>query len=166
MEWYFKALEDCGSYKKEIQDIAIRTQILAILIRIFAIYSARDSQKGREGQIQEIIGYINQNLDKPLTLEGLAARFYMSKNHLTAVFKRTTGTTVARYILYKRMARVRRELIEGFQLRRPQRRRDLEIIPAFSEHTKRCLARRRRTAGLRLCRIWTGAVLFSMLLEL
>ena len=113
MEWYFKALEDCGSYKKEIQNIAIRTQILAILIRIFAIYSARDSQKGRGGQIQEIIGYINQNLDKPLTLEGLSARFYMSKNHLTAIFKRTTGTTVARYILYQRMARVRRERIEG-----------------------------------------------------
>ena len=113
MEWYFRALEECGSYKKDIQDIAIRTRILSILIRIFAICSAQGPRKGKGGQIQEIIGYINKNLAQPLSLEGLAARFYMSKNHLTDIFKKTTGTTVAKYILYKRMALVRRELIEG-----------------------------------------------------
>ncbi len=113
MEWYFRALEECGSYKKEIQDIAIRTQILSILIKIFAIYSSQGPVRGKEGQIQEIIGYINRNLTSPLTLEGLAEHFYMSKNHLTAIFKRATGTTVARYILYKRMALVRRELLDG-----------------------------------------------------
>lgn len=113
MEWFFYALEACGSYKKEIQDIAIRTQILSILIKIFAIYSAQGPARSKGGQIQEIIGYINSSLTSPLTLEGLAEHFYMSKNHLTAIFKRATGTTVARYILYKRMALVRRELLGG-----------------------------------------------------
>ena len=37
----------------------------------------------------------------------------MSKNHLTAIFKRAAGTTVARYILYKRMTIARKELAEG-----------------------------------------------------
>ena len=46
-------------------------------------------------------------------MEGLAGTFYMSKNHLTSIFKRATGTTVARYILYKRMAVVRGELSAG-----------------------------------------------------
>lgn len=101
MEWYFHALEECGSYKKEVQDIAIRTQVLAVLIKIFAICSAQGPRKGKEGQIQDIIGYINENLALSLTLEGLAEQFFMSKNHLTAIFKRATGTTVAKYILYK-----------------------------------------------------------------
>ncbi len=113
MEWYFHALEECGSYKKEVQDIAIRTQVLAVLIKIFAICSAQGPRKGKEGQIQDIIGYINENLALPLTLEGLAEQFFMSKNHLTAIFKRATGTTVAKYILYKRMALVRGELLRG-----------------------------------------------------
>lgn len=37
----------------------------------------------------------------------------MSKNHLTAVFKRATGTTVAKYIQYKRMAMVQGWLAAG-----------------------------------------------------
>ena len=84
------------------------------MTKIFAIYrEASGTSRGKEGQVQEIIRYINQNLSAPLSLEGLAQTFYMSKNHLTAVFKRATGTTVARYILYKRMAIVRKELSMG-----------------------------------------------------
>ena len=114
MEWYFHALEECGSYGKDLQDIAIRTRVLSLLTKIFAIYrEASGTSRGKEGQVQEIIRYINQNLSAPLSLEGLAQTFYMSKNHLTAVFKRATGTTVARYILYKRMAIVRKELSMG-----------------------------------------------------
>ena len=114
LEWYFHAIEDCGSYGKDLQDIAIRTRVLSLLTKIFAIYrEASGTSRGKEGQVQEIIRYINQNLSAPLSLEGLAQTFYMSKNHLTAVFKRATGTTVARYILYKRMAIVRKELSMG-----------------------------------------------------
>ena len=88
--------------------------VLSLLTKIFAIYrEASGTSRGKEGQVQEIIRYINQNLSAPLSLEGLAQTFYMSKNHLTAVFKRATGTTVARYILYKRMAIVRKELSIG-----------------------------------------------------
>ena len=84
------------------------------MTKIFAIYrEASGTSRGKEGQVQEIIRYINQNLSAPLSLEGLAQTFYMSKNHLTAVFKRATGTTVARYILYKRMAIVRKRAVNG-----------------------------------------------------
>ena len=73
----------------------------------------RDRSGGKDGQARDIIRYINEHLKEPLTLEGLAGTFYMSKNHLTSIFKRATGTTVARYILYKRMAVVRGELSAG-----------------------------------------------------
>lgn len=114
LEWYFHALEECGNYGKDLQYIAIRARALSLFTKIFAIYKeASGTSRGKEGQVQEIIQYINQNLSAQLTLEGLARTFYMSKNHLTAMFKRATGTTVARYILYKRMASVRKELAAG-----------------------------------------------------
>ena len=114
LEWYFHALEECGSYGKDLQDIAIRARVLSILTKIFAIYQeAEGTNRGKESQAREIIRYINEHLTDPLTLEGLAETFYMSKNHLTAVFKRATGTTVARYILYKRMVVVREGLAAG-----------------------------------------------------
>lgn len=114
MEWYFHALEECGTYGKDLQDIAISARVLSILTKIFAIYqeASETSVKG-EYQAREIIDYINEHLAEPLTLEGIAETFYMSKNHLTAVFKRAAGTTVARYILYKRMTIVRRQLAAG-----------------------------------------------------
>lgn len=114
LEWYFHSLEECVDYGRDLQDIAIRARVLSLLVKIFAIYKeASGTTRGKESQVQEIIRYINENLDQTLTLEGVARTFYMSKNHLTAVFKRATGTTVARYILYKRMAVVRRELAGG-----------------------------------------------------
>lgn len=114
LEWYFHALEECGTYGKNLQDIAIRARVLSVLAKIFAIYRDTSGAKGgKDGQAREIIRHINEHLHESMTLEGLAETFYMSKNHLTAVFKRATGTTVARYILYKRMAFVRRELSLG-----------------------------------------------------
>ena len=114
MEWYFHALEECGTYGKELQDIAISARVLSVLTRIFAIYQeGSGTAAGQEGQAREIIRYINEHLSGPLTLEGLAGTFFMSKNHLTAVFKRATGTTVAKYIQYKRMAMVQGWLAAG-----------------------------------------------------
>ena len=114
LEWHFRSLEDCGSYGKDLQNIAIRARITSLLTSIFAIYqNTPASARGKEGQVQEILRYINENITEPLTLENLAESFYMSKNHLTAIFKGATGTTVARYILYKRMALVRRDLAGG-----------------------------------------------------
>ena len=55
----------------------------------------------------------------------------MSKNHLTAIFKRAAGTTVARYILYKRMTIARKELAGGTPAAEQHLKPDLEIIPAL-----------------------------------
>ena len=43
----------------------------------------------------------------------LVRRFFMRINHLTSIFRQATGTTVARYILYKRMTIARKELAMG-----------------------------------------------------
>ena len=113
-EWYFNSLEECGSYSRELQIIAIRPRIVSLLAYLSAMYEKGAGRgPGKEDVAQEILRYINEHLTERLTLEGLADKFYMSKNHLTAIFKRAAGTTVARYILYKRMTIARKELAEG-----------------------------------------------------
>lgn len=114
LEWYFRAVEQCREYEKELQDIAIRASVTALLARISAISGKEPARQNQaRSQAQEVIRYINGHLTEPLTLEGLARDFFISKNHLTAIFKRATGTTVASYILYKRMALARKELGAG-----------------------------------------------------
>ena len=114
IEWYFHAVEQCREYEKELQEIAIRTGLTLLLSRISAI-SRKDPSRRRvkPSKVQEVIAYINEHLSERLTLEAIARDFFISKNHLTDIFKQATGTTVANYILCKRMALVRRELALG-----------------------------------------------------
>ncbi len=37
-EWYFNSLEECGSYSRELQDIAIRPRIVSLLAYLSAMY--------------------------------------------------------------------------------------------------------------------------------
>lgn len=114
LEWYFRAVEQCREYKRELQDIAIRASVTALLARISAISDQHPAiRTPAESQAQKVLHYIDSHLTEPLTLEELAQDFFVSKNHLTAIFKRATGTTVASYILYKRMALARKELAAG-----------------------------------------------------
>lgn len=53
--------------------------------------------------IGEVIRYINENLCEDMSIESLAARFYMSKYHLMHKFKSQTGYTIHSYILQKRL---------------------------------------------------------------
>ena len=47
--------------------------------------------------------YIDDNLSSPLTIELLAAEFYISSRHLQKIFKDTYGVTVKKYILDKQI---------------------------------------------------------------
>ena len=58
-------------------------------------------------KINEILSYINANLDKQITLDNLASLFFMSKYHLLREFKKSTGYAVHRYMLQKRLMRAR-----------------------------------------------------------
>ena len=50
MEWYFHALEECGSYGKDLQDIAISARMLSILTKILSGWGRGIRGKGRPGQ--------------------------------------------------------------------------------------------------------------------
>ena len=54
IEWYFHAIEECGTYGKELQNIAIRTRILSLLAGISAIYVRSAGRvHGAEGQARD-----------------------------------------------------------------------------------------------------------------
>lgn len=59
----------------------------------------------QNGYIQDVMRYIVGNLDRPLSIPELAARFNVSRNKLSADFRRFTGTTVHQFIVNLRLAR-------------------------------------------------------------
>lgn len=67
-------------------------------------------------KINEILSYINTNLASKITLDDLASRFYMSKYHLLREFKKSTGYTVHRYLLQKRLMSARDLLTQNYSI--------------------------------------------------
>ena len=51
-----------------------------------------------------VANYINENIDAPLSLDRLAARFFVSKFYLCRAFKKENGTSIHNYITKKRLS--------------------------------------------------------------
>ncbi len=64
--------------------------------------------------ITAILDYINAHLSENITLDRLSEQFYISKHYLNRAFKKTTGTTVIDYVIYKRTIQARQYLYNGY----------------------------------------------------
>lgn len=67
-------------------------------------------------KVSSIIRYIAENLNEDLSLDVLAARFFMSKYHLLHEFKRHAGYSIHQYIQQKRLIMAKALLKEGMQV--------------------------------------------------
>lgn len=64
-------------------------------------------------QVDDILTYINQNISHSITIEQLAAQFYLSESYICRIFKATTGTTINKYITARRISIAKALLNEG-----------------------------------------------------
>lgn len=81
---------------------------------IFRSYGVIDTTHRNETQvIPQVIRYITEHFSEPLTLEDIAAEFFVSKSYLNRHFKSYTNSTVYAYIMALRLTHARRMLREG-----------------------------------------------------
>lgn len=92
-----------------------RDSICTLLLLQFQTYFQEISfpEDSPVQQIQEIIRYINSHYTQELSLEDIAAHFYISKSHLLRLFKRHTNATVHNYICAKRILLAKSLLKDG-----------------------------------------------------
>ena len=67
----------------------------------------------RDGKILDILRYLEANLAEDISIDDLAAQFFISKYHLLRKFDAQVGTTVHRYILQKRLLNAKQLLAGG-----------------------------------------------------
>lgn len=91
-----------------------------ILVEILYLLNNTDinSRDAKNSRISEIAEYINQNPGEELTLDSIAARFFISKYYLCRIFKAETGLTVNRYISMKRTMLVKKYCDSGMTISR------------------------------------------------
>ena len=67
-------------------------------------------------QVEDILAYINANISQPITLEQLAAHFYLSESYICRIFKAATSTTINKYITARRISIAKSLLNEGLSV--------------------------------------------------
>ena len=111
---------------KDGKDLGCFTLTAAYLME-FLVYLSRsyyatpDSVRQdvtEDNKINHVLLYVNEHITMDLTLDTLAEQFYISKFHLSKLFKQYTGMSIYQYIIKKRISIARNLLLEGVSVTR------------------------------------------------
>jgi len=94
---------------------ALFTEFMVHVNRIFLQkqYITDQRSYSSDSHVEQLVAYINQNLEKDLSIDALAARFFFSKYHMMRKFKNETGYTIHNYITSKRLLMARSLISQG-----------------------------------------------------
>ena len=91
---------------------ALFTQLMVEVNRISLAGDTVSAAAG-DSKVVALLQYLNAHLTEGLTIDELAARFYISKYHMMRKFKEETGYTIHNYIVSKRLLLARTQIAEG-----------------------------------------------------
>ncbi|NHN31047.1 AraC family transcriptional regulator [Paenibacillus agricola] len=91
--------------KDAYHQYAVRADLLKFLVIINREIRgwAHKDDSGYEQAIREVIHYMEQHIDKPLSLKEAAARISVSANYFSSLFKVVTGVTFTGFLLELRL---------------------------------------------------------------
>ncbi len=100
------ALFERFSVAAQLPDCERAVYARALLSELIALLSVADGEKMAHNDEElgaRVIRYLNENIDKNITLDQLAKRFFVSKYYLCRAFKKHNGISVHGYINRKRV---------------------------------------------------------------
>lgn len=108
----------CSShgYGEDLIEQSAFVELMVFLNRIFqkSNQAQENESPTYHQQVDEILTYINQNIQNPLTIEELSEHFFLSSSYLCRIFKSATGTTINKYITAKRITIAKALLTDGY----------------------------------------------------
>ncbi len=91
-----------------------RAMAVTAVNRLLLLLSRERSEPTEpNGLVAQIIEYFSENLDKKISLDETAKRFFISKYYLCRIFRRHTGVTVLSYLSSKRVAMAQQMIEQG-----------------------------------------------------
>lgn len=116
---YFNALHKHSKTGTPADNAMIKTLLIQMLIIMNQIFE--ENNRGKKvvirtnEKVEKILDYINNNLDKKISLDLLEDIFFLNKYHLCRIFKQSTGFSVIEYTTYKRIMHAKELLASGIQ---------------------------------------------------
>lgn len=115
---------------------ALFTQLMVAVNRA-ALTDSTVSAADGDSKVVAILQYLNSHLTDPLTIDDLAARFYISKYHMMRRFRDETGYTIHTYITEKRLLLAQQLLAQGIPLYETALRCGYQEYSTFSRAYKK-----------------------------
>lgn len=111
------AITEEFSYSRPFADtmsILMVTELLILIHRLMPTSAqSHPEDSASEQLVRAVVGFINENLTRELTLDYIADQFFISKFYLSRVFKRYMNVTPHSYITQRRLAQAKRLLYDG-----------------------------------------------------
>lgn len=102
------------------EDILIKFgSLVELAVMINQAFSGSTTCLNKTGifrQISDIMKYVDENLDKELTLKHISDKFFINDTYLCTLFKKHVGKTVHQYIVFKRIAYAKKLLLSGYNV--------------------------------------------------
>lgn len=119
--YFIHRLTSSTGFGADIIDRAVFSEMMVFLNRAFYKHEKKGGEENTSapsyhGQVDEILSYINQNIQNPLTIEDLSKHFYLSSSYMCRIFKSATGMTINKYITAKRITLSKALLTEGYSV--------------------------------------------------
>ncbi len=113
MEQLFILFRQNSGLGDDILKNAAANHILVLANRFFAKQTPENTKEKIDTPLTKTISYINSHLFEELSLELLSKNASVSVNQLCKLFKNQYGTTVAKYIVAKRISEAKKLLLKG-----------------------------------------------------
>lgn len=114
--YYIHKLTSPSGFGMDILERTAFMELLVFLNKAFYTQCQSDVVEATyqySQQVDEILDYINQNIDKPLSIDHLSKQFFLSESYICRIFKSATGTTINKYLTARRITRAKSLLAEG-----------------------------------------------------
>ena len=125
-----------GTFGAALLRQALFTQLMVEVNRL-SLTGGTVSAADGDSKIIAILQYLNTHLTEPLTIDELAARFYISKYHMMRRFRDETGYTIHNYITEKRLLLAQQLLEQGMPLGETALRCGYQEYSTFSRAYKK-----------------------------
>ncbi len=117
----YEGVFNCRSMPDDIKEMSVSIAAQSLLSKLLFMSKTVDNTapKGNlNTAVSDMITYLNENICTPISLDFLSKKFYISKHHLNKVFRKATGTTVGKYINYKRVIQAQQLINKGYSASR------------------------------------------------
>lgn len=104
-----KSLYNTASSSDYIRDMRINESLSTLLTLLMeqSWHPEASAQSKKRMELSVIKCYIDEHYTEKISMDDLAARFYINKQYLMRIFKKTYGTTINNYILDLRITKAK-----------------------------------------------------------